>query len=108
MKIIVIIVTCLLFSTGLASAAEELIVLEDSVTIIKQDSIFVGQDEYIIVTEEMAIENPDLVVTKYWDGALGQHPINFFMLYSVGYIDLAEVTIEKNYVRQIKVITLMQ
>ena len=96
MKIIVIIVISFLLFAGLASAAEELIILEGSVTIIKQDSIFVGQDEYLIVTEEMALENPELTVTEYWYGNKERHQTDFFTLYSVGYIDLAKVTIDDN------------
>lgn len=108
MKIIVIIITCLLFFSGAVSAAEELFILEDAVTIIKQDSVVVGQDEYLIVTEEMAVENPELTVTEYWYGDKERHQTDFNTIYGVGYIDMAKVTIDNIYVRKIDIITLMQ
>lgn len=108
MKYVIILLISLFVSSANYSFAEELIVLEGAVDFISKDSIVIGTERYFIVTEKMAIENPKLIETEYWQGDKERHQTNFKTIYGVGHIDLAKIAIADSYVREIDIITLMQ
>lgn len=109
MKFIIAIFIFLFIFTATPVLAEELAVVTGVITSMGEDHIVVDfGNKYSIVTDEMAAEDPSLEVTQCWVGDAIKKQITFKTILGVGYVDLAQITLNKNYVRKIEIIELFQ